>query len=226
MDHPDQVKYRQLEDLEKRISTGTQEEAVQHLFSILSKAGIEYTFQDALQLAVYICASGFSVGSLGAEFDETLRRIGWTEEQTHRWLQGAFVELEEIRAFAISQNVTRTSTSSLLSRIASSIADRSPHADDLSHVPYSGTVGSMLSGLNRFLGGTGPMHPNQFPSVLLVVTGWLTFQEVGDVRKVFKAQTQGVWAGLCSSDICSGARLLDLLFPGHSSFGSVVESKE
>ncbi|KAJ3415311.1 hypothetical protein HDV05_005181 [Chytridiales sp. JEL 0842] len=54
--------------------------------------------------------------------------------------------------------------------------------EDLAHVPYGGTLGSVLTGFRSLLGAKP--RPSQYTAVLVFVVGGITMGEVRDVREV------------------------------------------
>ncbi|KAJ3038349.1 Sec1 domain-containing protein 2 [Rhizophlyctis rosea] len=81
--------------------------------------------------------------------------------------------------------------------------------DDLVHVSHGGTLGGVLSGFSRFLGGGRP-HPSQFQSLIVLVVGGVTFAEVREIREC--AREKGVKVLVGSTDIAGGATVFKHLF--------------
>ncbi|KAJ3290430.1 Sec1 domain-containing protein 2 [Borealophlyctis nickersoniae] len=82
--------------------------------------------------------------------------------------------------------------------------------EDLTHVPYGGTLGTVFSGFSRLLGATRP-HPSQHQSVLVFVVGGITFAEVREVKEAFRNRDVNVLVG--STDIGSSETILRHLVP-------------
>ena len=205
------VRYDHLVTIEKQLRHCNPDEAIQYVHSILSKVGLEYTLEDAVVLAVHASSLGFSLKSMKPDFLETLNRLEWSSTDAQPWLNRVFETFETIHASCdtLSHYSVHRDQGSLLACLARSITDAMPHQDDLVHVPYSGTVGTVLSGLNRLL-GSAPLHPSNFKQVLIFVIGGITFQEIQVLTKSFKGAESNVCIG--STDILSHSRLYQQLF--------------
>ncbi|KAJ3216358.1 Sec1 domain-containing protein 2 [Dinochytrium kinnereticum] len=66
--------------------------------------------------------------------------------------------------------------------------------DDLIHLPYGGTLGSVLSGFSRLLGGGNRVRPSHFPKVLIFVVGGMTASEMRDIREAVREATASAMA--------------------------------
>ncbi|KAL2915661.1 Sec1 domain-containing protein 2 [Polyrhizophydium stewartii] len=84
-------------------------------------------------------------------------------------------------------------------------------ADGWTHVPYGGTLGSVMSGFSRLLGGAPQKpHPSHHPTVILVVLGGITFQEAGRVRDELAARGHTAIVG--STNIATTDTIMAQLF--------------
>ena len=58
-------------------------------------------------------------------------------------------------------------------------------SEDLAHISYGGTLGTVLSGFNRLLGGTGGVSSN-IQTLVVFVVGGVTAREVRELKEVAK----------------------------------------
>ncbi|OAJ39770.1 hypothetical protein BDEG_23592 [Batrachochytrium dendrobatidis JEL423] len=74
--------------------------------------------------------------------------------------------------------------------------------EDWTHIPYGGTLGSVMSGFSRMLGAVAKKsHPSQFKNIIVVVVGGITFEETGRVRDELQSRGQNALVG--STNIAS-----------------------
>jgi hypothetical protein len=188
------------------MKTASPEESVQHIHSILSKVGMQYSLEDVVLLCVYASSLGFPIESMKHDFLETLIRLEWNPQKARAWITSSFQVFERIRELSHS----RRFNDSLCFNLAQIIGNPAPlAADGLVHVPYTGTVGSMISGLNRFL-GTTTVHPSHYKHIFIFIVGGITFSEIKDLQRGFKASESEVMIG--SNQILSPSRVYQHLF--------------
>ncbi|KAI9355052.1 hypothetical protein DFJ73DRAFT_287514 [Zopfochytrium polystomum] len=80
----------------------------------------------------------------------------------------------------------------------------------LSHVSYGGTLGSVISGFSRLLGGARPT-PASFGTVIVFAVGGITVGEVRDLKEV--AKERGVKLLVGSTAVIDGNVIMRNLFP-------------
>ncbi|KAJ3065557.1 Sec1 domain-containing protein 2 [Podochytrium sp. JEL0797] len=83
--------------------------------------------------------------------------------------------------------------------------------DDLAHIPYSGTLGTVLNKFSRLLGGAHPT-PREYSTLIVFVIGGTTASEVREIREV--AREFGVTVLVGSTGMCDADVLMQMVFPG------------
>ena len=177
------IKNIKLLEIEKQLHECNENEVIQLIQSLLSKVGLEYEIEDVLILSMYASLLGFDVTSLTLDFKETLSRLEWDSISSDLWIKNAldlFTELCKLR-LKIPKKNPRVSLASQI--LLNDVLNDSNRPMMLSHIPYTGTIGSVLSGFNRFL-GVDHVHPSQFQNILFFIVGGITFKEIGEIRKL------------------------------------------
>ena len=147
----------------------------------LFKNGKELSIYQILLMLTFTASIGVDTRPLEPTVNSILMERGYKDIE--QWLYNVFKTLEKISSV---QPYSSRSDISLCKSISESIL-YAKDADDLTHVPYSGTVGTVLSGLNSFLGGT-PSHykPSNYSRIFFFLVGGITWSEINDIRSVAK----------------------------------------
>jgi hypothetical protein len=148
----------------------------------------------------------FNLETMKSDFLETLVRLGWDAKKAEDWLFNVFAVFDKIR----STSRGRHTDQSLCNHLVRLICDPSlSDSTGLQHVPYTGTMGSVLSGINRFLGSM-TIHPSQYKHILIFMVGGITVNEIKGLQRGFKTNESEIIIG--STQIITPARLCQQLF--------------
>ncbi|KAJ3239083.1 Sec1 domain-containing protein 2 [Chytriomyces hyalinus] len=83
--------------------------------------------------------------------------------------------------------------------------------EDLAHISYGGTLGTVLSGFSRLLGGTRPTLKD-YKTLVIFIVGGVTANEVRDIREVAR-EAGGVQVLIGSTCVADADFALQMLFP-------------
>lgn len=78
---------------------------------------------------------------------------------------------------------------------------------DIEHIPYRGSITSVLTGFSRLIGQV--VHPSTFSTVIIFVSGGITFKEVAQIQAI--GEEKGIRIIVGSTTICNRAALLTSL---------------
>ncbi|TPX74154.1 hypothetical protein CcCBS67573_g04579 [Chytriomyces confervae] len=110
--------------------------------------------------------------------------------------------LREPVAAGETQSMSANSAGGLASRI---------DPEDLAHISYGGTLGTVLSGFSRLLGGTRPTLKD-YKTLVIFIVGGVTANEVRDIREVAR-EAGGVQVLVGSTCVADADFALQMLFP-------------
>ncbi|KAI8615802.1 hypothetical protein BC830DRAFT_1168321 [Chytriomyces sp. MP71] len=85
-------------------------------------------------------------------------------------------------------------------------------AEDLTHISYGGTLGTVLSGFSRLLGAARP-RPKDYETIIVFVVGGITAAEVRDVREIVREHGGGVNVIIGSTVIANADEILLRILP-------------
>jgi hypothetical protein len=149
----------------------------------LLKTGKELSLIQILIMLAFTASLGLDTGPLYECFTLILQERGYTNFEP--WTFNVFKALSKISNIQLD-HYAKTSHVSLCKFVAESILQEKD-SDDLVHLPYFGTMGTVLSGFNSFLGG-GPSHykASSFSRLFIFVVGGITWSEINDIKSVAK----------------------------------------
>jgi hypothetical protein len=181
--------------------------AIQDLENLLNNSQ-ELSISQILLMLTFTASLGLDTKRLRPNFESILQDRGYNDSDG--WASKVFKALSDLSNVRLDY-YANSSDISLCKSIAESVL-LEKDADDLVHLPYFGTMGTVLSGLNSFLGGT-PSHykPSNYSRVYFFVVGGITWSEINDIKSVAKnAPSSNVLIG--STNIISHDSLITNLF--------------
>lgn len=182
-------------------------QAIQDMENLL-KTGKELSVSQILLMLTFTASLGLDTSPLCESFETVLQDRGY--DNSKGWVSSVFKSLSNISNIKFDY-YANVSDISLCKSIAESVL-LNKDADDLVHLPYLGTMGTVLSGLNSFLGGS-PAHykASSFSRVFFFVVGGITWSEINDIKTVAKnVPSSQIMIG--STNIISHKALISELF--------------
>jgi hypothetical protein len=181
--------------------------AINDLENLLNNSQ-DLSISQILLMLTFTASLGLDTGPLRQSFESILRDRGY--DHFDSWASNVFSALSNISNLRLDY-YANSSDISLCKSIAESVL-LEKDADDLVHLPYLGTMGTVFSGLNSFLGGS-PSHykPSNYSRVYFFIVGGITWSEINDIKSVAKSSPSSeVMIG--STNIISHESLLIDLF--------------
>jgi hypothetical protein len=181
--------------------------AIQDLENLLNNSQ-ELLISQILLMLTFTASLGLDIRRLRPNFESILQDRGYHDSDS--WVSNVFKALSDLSNVRLDY-YANSSDISLCKSIAESVL-LEKDADDLVHLPYFGTMGTVLSGLNSFLGGM-PSHykPSNYSRVYFFVVGGITWSEINDIKSVAKsAPNSHVMIG--STNIISHDSLITHMF--------------